>query len=66
MEGNCTLSGSSEGGLSSLFQSMLLFLDFLGRGAESGGVMARFSPRVTMLLSVSVVEVPELDMRLES
>lgn len=39
--------------------------DLCGWG-ESAGVIARFSPRERPLLSVSVVEVAELDMRLES
>lgn len=38
---------------------------FFGRG-ESPGVRERFSPRERMLLSVSAVDVAELDMRRES
>ena len=39
-------------------------LDFFGRGA-SEGVEGRFSPRETMLESVSAEEFAELDMRRE-
>lgn len=70
MEGSWTFDSPSSDGLSSLEEFQLscskVFLDFFACGDESEGVSARFSPRVATLLSVSVVDVPELDMRRES